>query len=439
LKPVSHGKVGFFLFVIMLFWVTASSHANAAVPSPFQEMTAVLHVHSEVSGSRSPFEELVLRAREKKIDAIVVTDYFQQRVELGWHPFDRWLKVWYEKPSIQKYGFQKYYEQLNEVDRRYPDVVLIPGAEVTPAYWWSGSLFNDNLKIHNLQKNILAFGLDQEEIAPVPTVGNRLSSADAYHGGKERDKPYQEVIDYVREHQGFAIWSTPDENPGTSFKKGPIHFQTDSYTDSMHRTKGYDGIAIFPEGYIETGNIGGAWDSLLGAYTRGKRAQPVWAFAELILHDIYPIDIDTRLNVAWVKSKSKKELFEAFRKGRFYIVTMGKTARIVLNDFVIEDEVGNQARSGEEFTPQGKMTAYANVVFDTDIRHEIEVNLIRGGSVVHTVKGERQVELEYVETTPPSHLSQKSYYRLMAIINSSETGIMLSNPIFVSKARVAHA
>ncbi len=394
-------------------------------------MSFALHVHSEASGFQTRLSELALRARKKKIDAVILTDYFQQRVEWGWYPFHRWLKVGYEKPGISRFGCKKYFKAIDETNRRYPDVLLIPGAEVTPAYWWSGSLSKKNLTVHGLQKNMLVFGLNAGDLSKIPTVSNGRSKQNAYQGPSE--EAYQEVIDYVREKGGWVVWSTPDENPATTFQKGPVHFETSPYTESLILTDSYTGICILPEGFVNTGRAGGIWDQTLKRYSEGKRKQAPWVFSELILHEILPSDIDLRFNVAWVEEKSEAGLLEAVSKGRFYALQRGRSAPLVLKDFYAADETGQKATLGGTLVSGRPAHLHAEIISNSTLNAEISVQLISGGRVIHTAAGKGLVSFNFnLERAGAYSPEKKNYYRLAVSAPEPELGILLSNPIFVS-------
>ncbi len=405
----------------------------AQAAEPLLEMSAALHVHTRSSGpNNSTLDEIAIRARGKGVDAVILTDYFKQRVELGLYPFHKILKVWFEKPSISRYGFQRYFRELAQAQKKYPDVLLLAGAEVAPAYWWSGSLFKNNLTVNNLQKNLLVFGLYEDDMKEIPTVSNHKVKADAYHKGREGERPYQEVIDYAQGRGGFAVWSTPDENPATTFKKGPVRFRTDPYAESLRATQGAAGVCIIPEGHDKTGLHGGLWDRTLLQYTQGRRKTPPWVFAELIMHVILPIDLDHRLNVAWVRGKNESELFEAFRKGRFYAVSRGRTDRLKLEDFSVQNNEGEIARSGEELYAQGMISVRSRLSIHSSLVSEIKVKLIRMGKMVRETSGGGDVLLTYEEDLALSE-TPKIYYRIEAHSPEPELSYLLSNPIFVVK------
>jgi hypothetical protein len=65
-----------------------------------------------------------------------------------------------------------------EVKARLPHVLLIPGVEVVPHYHWTGSPFALDMTVHDVQKNLLVFGLtDPAALAALPVIGNAPGAA----------------------------------------------------------------------------------------------------------------------------------------------------------------------------------------------------------------------------------------------------------------------
>jgi hypothetical protein len=70
----------------------------------------------------------------------------------------------------------RYLKEVAEAQTRHPRVMLIPGLEVAPYYYWSGSLWSGDLTMHNAQKNLLVFGLSNAvQIETLPVVSNGAS------------------------------------------------------------------------------------------------------------------------------------------------------------------------------------------------------------------------------------------------------------------------
>lgn len=391
-------------------------------------LRVVLHVHSNVSGEEPSLGEIAALAQRKRLDAVILTDYFEQKVSWGIFPLHRILKISKELPSMKRFGVERYY-QISE-NFRSSSIQFLPGAEVTPFYWWSGSLGKGDWTVHDLQKNILVFGLSPEAMKKLPTIENG-SGLDAYHGPKE--EAYQKLIDDVKKGGGISVWSTPDESFGNEAQHGPVHLSTLSYSKSLVRTRGYTGIGIYPEGQTKTGVPGGIWDRLLDAYCRGKRKEPVWAFAESVAH---ARNIRSQLGrwdqMVLSNSKSRSDLLQAVKAGHFYIREL-QQGEIFLDEFLIADE-GNpnvKAVMGETTEVEGRPALHVRARL-SDPSKIVVLHVIRNGELVQTeFSGPVGILiLDWVDPKP-LEMGQKNYYRLMGTTDPTGIANFLSNPIFV--------
>ncbi|TAJ26469.1 MAG: hypothetical protein EPO64_06410, partial [Nitrospirae bacterium] len=153
--------------------------ASEAEPE-FRPLVAAFHVHSTVSTGTLSLDELAERAERLGIDAVVLTDNFVLRYEYGLFPLRGSLRRTFSLPSVLDYGLERYFADVAAAQARHPKVLLVPGVEVVPHYFWTGSLVDRNLTMHNSQKNMLVFGLSRpEDYAALPVNGNQAS----YHYG----------------------------------------------------------------------------------------------------------------------------------------------------------------------------------------------------------------------------------------------------------------
>src|ERR687891_239512 len=87
-------------------------------------------------------------------------------------PFRALTRVSREERSIGA-APERYLARVAEVQRRMPHVLLIPGVEVMPHYYWTGSPLALDLTVHNLQKNLLVFGVrDPAALRSLPVPGS---------------------------------------------------------------------------------------------------------------------------------------------------------------------------------------------------------------------------------------------------------------------------
>jgi hypothetical protein len=139
-------------------------------------LLAAFHVHSTASTGSLSLDQLAEQAEELGLDAVILSDNFVLRLEYGLPPLRRVFRKTVSLPSVLDYGVERYLADIAAVQARHPGVLLIPGVEVMPHYYWTGSLLERNLTMHNSQKNLLVLGLSRaEDYAALPVHGN-LSS-----------------------------------------------------------------------------------------------------------------------------------------------------------------------------------------------------------------------------------------------------------------------
>ncbi len=161
-------------------WTVVSSVAwpleARAVSGEVRPLVAALHVHSTASTGMLSIESLAERAERLGLDAVVLSDNFILNYEYGLPPLPGVIRRTYELPSVLRYGLQRYLDEIAAVQERHPNVLLVPGVEVAAHYYWTGSLWDRNLTMHNAQRNLLVLGLRRaEDYAALPVLGNHAS------------------------------------------------------------------------------------------------------------------------------------------------------------------------------------------------------------------------------------------------------------------------
>jgi len=247
---------------------------------------------------------------------------------------------------------------------------------------------------------------------------------DAYHGDL-KSVPYQNFIDYVNKKRGLAFWTHAGaENVS---RRGRIKIETKRYPQELLYTHNYTGFTIFPAGYKEIGSPGGIWDTILKEYCSGKRKHPVWAIGTLAFDQ--QGDLANRMRnlstVLLVRKLSKKEVINAFKKGRMYVMKGKNSASFLLDKFFIKDDISKeQGIVGDTVKLAGKPTLYIKGKF-LDMPRKIELKIIKNGKIIKVYDVNTPFEITY---DGDKSFSGKSYYRLE--IRSSGLNFV-TNPIFV--------
>lgn len=169
--------IGGGVLLAMGFWSAAGS-AQEPVQA-WRHVPVAFHVHSMLSTGSDSFDALAAQAKASGIEAIFLTDNYLLRYEYGLFPLRGLVRRTYELPSVLQVGVDRFLAGVREAGLRHPEVSFIPGVEVVPHYYWTGSLLSGDLTMHDSQKNILVMGLPAaDDYARLPGAGNH--AADEY-------------------------------------------------------------------------------------------------------------------------------------------------------------------------------------------------------------------------------------------------------------------
>ena len=139
-----------------------------------EQCQAAMHVHSTFSNGEYDILELAQLAVERNIDVLVLTDSFLTTVTYGIWPFDR---IGFEginqmvRPGVGDHGVENYLAAVQRANEQFPELLVIPGVEVTPYYYWKGAPWSE-LTLHNFDFHLLVLGLTGQEIKNLPLIEN---------------------------------------------------------------------------------------------------------------------------------------------------------------------------------------------------------------------------------------------------------------------------
>ncbi len=154
---------GFFVIVVL----------HGVAEGNFLQVKGAFHVHTTYSTGTLSLEEIVEEAQMKGIDSVIFAENFLLRFEYGLWPFRGVVKKVVEEPSVLRRGIGQWLHSIEAAQAKFPKVILIPGVEVVPYYYWTGSLVRRDLTLRDTQKNLLAVGLDTaEDYLKIPAIGN---------------------------------------------------------------------------------------------------------------------------------------------------------------------------------------------------------------------------------------------------------------------------
>ena len=155
------------VLLIVLLRVTAVPAAQ------LNFIPTVVHVHSNWSTGEYSLDNLAAQAKAFGVAAIFLTENHLLRYEYGVPPLRGLLRYRAEFPSVLSKGPEAFLDAVRAANAKQQDVLIIPGVQVVPHYFWTGTLLDGTLTMHNTQKNLLALGLyHPEDYRELPAVGN---------------------------------------------------------------------------------------------------------------------------------------------------------------------------------------------------------------------------------------------------------------------------
>jgi len=108
--------------------------------------------------------ELTEVARGYGVDVIFLTDNLTDTIQYGIPPLRHILWVNYSRMSIMGLGPQAYLERIEAENTRQSDVLYVPGVEICPRFYWTGSLAEGDLICHNHQRNLIVLGITDARV-----------------------------------------------------------------------------------------------------------------------------------------------------------------------------------------------------------------------------------------------------------------------------------
>jgi hypothetical protein len=449
----------------------------------YQQVSGLIDLRTSFSDGAHDLQSIVELARKRGFGVLVVNDHDRMAMEYGIPPFRHIIKKRVERNSINKKGAGEYLSAIKKIGRAYPDMIIIPGSETAPFYYWSGSLLKKNLTAHNHEKRILTAGLEKEEdYRDLPILHNgfskrfagtfmlpvgmfcipfllglvlirikgwyriaggmiagvslllvinvspfRNSPFDQYHGD-QGIAPYQLLIDYVNQRGGLSFWNYPETKSGVR-KMGPIFVHTPPYPEALMESRGYTGFAALygdEVTVIEPGNI---WDKVLKEYCAGQRDNPAWGIAAADFHREGESGekLGNFPTVFLVKERTKKGILDAMKKGRMYACRGKHPHYAKLDEFSVYSPEGKlQGISGDEVIVKRFPRIRVALSSNTSTESRVRVRLIRSGQVIAQVEGRLPLEIEHEDKD--IRRGVKEYYRT----DLHGYGTIVSNPIFVT-------
>ncbi len=167
------------LAVMLLAAALASAGHAMAIPSGETNQATFWHhgifrVNSNISAGKESIDTIAAKAKSAGLDFAVVSDQFLVKCEYGVPPLKNLLKVSMERGSVMAFGIENYLGYIRTVQEKTPGILLVPGADIAPHYYWIGSPFRKSLVNCQFSKQMTVFGSgDPEFYRNLPVIHNR--------------------------------------------------------------------------------------------------------------------------------------------------------------------------------------------------------------------------------------------------------------------------
>ena len=159
MKHVFNKMAGLAAFFALIFlFLSVDSYGG-----DYQQVAGLIDLRSTFSDGTYDIETLARMAKGRGFEVLVINDHDRMVMEYGLPPFRNIVKKKVELNSINKQGAKTYLDSISKVQKKFPDMILIPGSESAAFYYWTGSYFENNLTAHNHEKRILTIGMDKPE------------------------------------------------------------------------------------------------------------------------------------------------------------------------------------------------------------------------------------------------------------------------------------
>jgi hypothetical protein len=478
MKLLTTAMKSFFSLVL----IVALSLPVVVGAAEYRQAAALIDIRSTFSDGAYDIDSVVELAKKRGFEILVINDHDRMAMEYGLFPFQNIIKKRVELESINEDGAEDYLNAIRYAQQQNPDMIVIPGSESAPFYYWTGSPLKGNLTAHNHEKRLLTMGMNRaDDYEQLPIIHNGPSTAnfkavlpelilftlllcggfvlffwrgryrvaggtiilwailslanssawqsspfDQYHGD-QGIAPYQLVIDYVNRHGGIAVWNYPETKSGVR-KLGPIFVSTPPYPGALLESHDYTAFSALYGDNITVTDPGNIWDMVLDEYCRGVRKKPVWGIATADFHEEGGAGekLGNFVTVFLLKEKSVAGALQALKEGKIYAY-QGKYPQMVrLEEFTVQSpDGGTKGVSGDEITVKGYPQVWCTLTTDMVSNKPAKVRLIRSGIVVQTYQGPLPLNIHYEDQTVEQ--GKTYYYR----IDMKGEGILMSNPIFV--------
>jgi hypothetical protein len=455
------------------------------VQAKYQQWDLAADVKSRFSTGCSSVQELLSQAETKGLDVLLFGDHDRKSIQYGVPYVERILRIKMGSPSLLDNGAATYLSEINQIDKTDDTLVLVPGVESAPFYYWTGNPLDKNLVARNWDKHLLIIGLpNSRDYEELPTLNSgfttrylkrdfltfliffvgaliglygfmgkrrrgisfiftlvmgllaanahpfKSSPFDQYHGD-QGVKPYQYLIDYADSKGALVFWNHLEAPVSQEFKGDLIQVktQTDSHPQDLLLTRRYTGFQALSNSRVSAVEPGKEWDQVLRQYLDGKRDRPVWGYGpnDFRCEGKNGDRLGKVRTVVLTSRKNRPAMVKALGAGRMYAVKQGEDkSRLSLDTFeLVDPATGNRAVMGENLKTAGPLNIELKLsMTGGESKVQSQIRLIRNGEVVK----QGSLNLPYEGVWKVAAPSRGGYYRLLVEVDAQNQ--LVSNPIF---------
>ena len=468
------------IFFSLTFFISGLRESFSA---DYQQIAGLMDLRTTFSDGAYDIEQLVLLAKNKGFTVLFINDHDRVAMEYGLPPFRNIINRKVEQNSINRQGADKFIFSIREIEKKYPDMIIVPGSETTSFYYWTGNPIKGSLTAHDHEKRLLTVGMEKPaDYKNLPILHNNLSTKyfkkalleiilfsvsliaaiimlrwrgflrvtgiivlilsvtfiinsnpfrsspfDPYHGDQKM-APYQLVIDYVHSRGGMTFWNYPETQSGVR-KMGPIQVSSLPYPYVLSESYSYTGFSALYGDNITLTEPGNIWDMTLKEYCKGYRDHPPWGIATADFHKEGENGnkLGDYQTVFFVQEKTKDAVLAALRNGKMYACQVNYPQVLKLEEFsVLPADSQTKSISGDQIILKGFPRIRISLSSSRSAGNKVKVRLIRSGELINVFEENLPLQIDYIDAYYKP--GEKIYYRM----DMRGSGTIVSNPVFVT-------
>jgi hypothetical protein len=165
------------LCVLILGVVSVTFCIRSGLGEGYQQVAGLIDLRTTYSDGAHDLNFLIDLAKKRGFEVLFINDHDRMTMEYGIFPLRNIIRKKEEMPSINSRGAKEYLQGIKLAAQQHPEIILIPGSETSPFYYWTGSPFKDNLTAHNWERHLLIMGLENpQDYKNLPILHNGLST-----------------------------------------------------------------------------------------------------------------------------------------------------------------------------------------------------------------------------------------------------------------------